>query len=357
MSPRLILMGLLLATLVAYVPVRSAGFVYEDEVYLSFAQRTLTVTDLLQPRGLTVASFGVNGWWDATPQSYHAVNLGLHLVLGLTVFGFARTLLPAPYALTAAGLTLLHPIQTEAVAYVSGRAELIAAIGTVAAVWALSGPATWTRAGLAFLATVVAIGGKEMGLMALPLIALYALVIRRVRLLAWRTVGWALAGLGAGVALALPILQVRVLGAIEYILATEQGWLGYAGLQSYALLVLLGNAILPLWLTVDHDYDGLSRTGMLVALSVIGAGLLAAWLVRRQIPRVTFGIGWILIALAPRFVVRQPELLNEHQVVVPFLGLWIAAAAALLHFNTFLTKSPRAVIVSEAVATPRVDAT
>lgn len=341
MSHRLILIGLILATLVAYAPVRSAGFVYEDEVYLSFAQRTLTLTDLLQPRGLTMASFGLNGWWGATPQDYHAVNLGLHLVLGLTVFGFARTLLPVPYALTAAGLTLLHPIQTEAVAYVSGRAELIAAIGTVAAVWALSGPATWTRAGLAFLATVFAIGGKEMGLMALPLIALYAMVIRRVHLLAWRTVGWALAGLGAGVALALPILQVRVIGAIEYIMATEQGWLGYACLQSYALLVLLGNTLLPLWLTVDHDYEVLSRTGMLMALGVLSTGLLAAWLLRRRAPVVTFGLWWMVIALAPRFIVRISELLNEHQVYTAFIGLWIALAAGLMHFNAFLTRSPK----------------
>ena len=341
MKTRLTLIALIVATLVAYVPVRSAGFVYEDEVYLSFAKRALTLTDVLQPRGLTIASFGLNGWWGATPQGYHAVNMGLHLILGLTVFGFARTLLPVPYALTAAGLTLLHPIQTEAVAYVSGRAELIAAIGTVAAVWALSGPATWTRAGLAFLATVVAIGGKEMGLMAMPLIALYALVIRRVHLLAWRTVGWALAGLGAGVALALPILQVRVIGAIEYIMATEQGWLGYAGLQSYALLVLLGNAIVPLWLTVDHDYDGLSRTGMLVALGVLLMGLLAAWLVRRRVPVVTFGLWWVVIALAPRFVVRISELLNEHQVYTAFIGLWIAASAGLMHLNAFLTRSPK----------------
>ena len=348
MKTRLALIALIVATLLAYAPVRRAGFTYEDPVYLSFASRPLTVTDIVQPRGLTMLSFRLNGLlWGEDPQSYHAVNVGLHLVLGLMVFGFARTLLPVPYALVAAGLTLLHPLQTEAVAYIAGRAELVAAMGTVAALWAVSGPWSWTRAGVAFLATVVAIGGKEMGVMALPLIGLYALVIRRVPLLTWRTAGWALIGLTATAALALPILQIRVWGAIEYLLMTERTPVRYALTQAYALCLFVWQAIWPFGLTVDHDYDSLTQPMAWACAALIGSVLLAAWRVRARAPVVTFGLWWVVIALLPRFVVPQSEQLNEHQIYGAFIGLWIAASAGLMHLNAVLTTSKEQVPCAE----------
>jgi hypothetical protein len=57
---------------------------------------------------------------------YHAVNLLLHVLNGLLVFLIVRTLLGRPLtALLAAGLFVAHPIQTEAVAYVSGQRDLL----------------------------------------------------------------------------------------------------------------------------------------------------------------------------------------------------------------------------------------
>ena len=355
MRTRLTLIALIVATLVAYAPVRYAGLVYEDGVYMSFAQRPLTFEDLAQPRGLTALSFRVQGVLGAVgPQPYHAVNVACHLLVGLIFFGLARTLLPVPYALVAVGLYFLHPINTEAVAYIAGRAELIAAMGTVAAVWALAGPATWMAAGLAFLATVIAIGGKETGLMALGLIGLYAVVIRRVPVLrTWRGAGWALGGLATFVVLALPILQTRILGAIEYLLMTERTPVRYALTQAYAVVVLLGNALWPSGLTVDHDYEFLTRGWALVCLGLLAAGLVAAWWIRRRAPVVTFGIGWVAIALLPRFVVPQSEHLNEPQIVTAFLGLWLASAAGLMHLNAFVTAAPKEA-VWDAVSPPPV---
>jgi protein O-mannosyl-transferase len=66
--------------------------------------------------------------------SYHALNLAIHVLAGLTLFGLVRrTLLlpdlapafgsPALFALAVAAIWIVHPIQTQAVTYLIQRGE------------------------------------------------------------------------------------------------------------------------------------------------------------------------------------------------------------------------------------------
>ena len=61
---------------------------------------------------------------------YHAVNLAIHVLAGLTLFGLLRRLLARalgaralPVAFSAAALWTVHPLQTESVTYIVQRAE------------------------------------------------------------------------------------------------------------------------------------------------------------------------------------------------------------------------------------------
>jgi hypothetical protein len=73
--------------------------------------------------------------------SYHVVSVLLHAVTALLVFFLLRRLLDLTevkldrrlLALFGAGLFLLHPLQTESVAYISGRSEVVAGLFYVAA--------------------------------------------------------------------------------------------------------------------------------------------------------------------------------------------------------------------------------
>lgn len=77
-------------------------------------------------------NYALGGW---AVQGYHAMNLAIHVLAGLALFGsFRRTLLQAPLrhrfradawwlALAVAALWTLHPLQTESVTYISQRAE------------------------------------------------------------------------------------------------------------------------------------------------------------------------------------------------------------------------------------------
>jgi len=69
------------------------------------------------------------------PWGYHALNLAIHILAALTLFGIARRMLLQPalsarfgaeatsLALVIAVIWTVHPLQTEAVTYVAQRAE------------------------------------------------------------------------------------------------------------------------------------------------------------------------------------------------------------------------------------------
>ena len=326
-----LLVGLAVATCVAYLPVSTAGFVYEDASYIGPAAQPITLQTVMAPRGLTALSFRVGALArgvGAHPRVFHAQNVLLHLVAGLAVYLLARRLLAPPFALMATGLFWLHPMQTEAVAYIAGRAEIIAGTGVALALWAMAAPVlTWTHVGVALLAVVVAIGGKELGIMAIPLIGLYALLFRQGHWSWRRSLALGLAAL-VFVGLTLMVMQMRLVGN-EYLSRAERGGFGYLAYQSAALWTLMGQVAWPNALTIDHDMEGLSRPQMVFALVSGAWTVLACWLVRHRWPVVSFGALWVVVALLPRFFVRIPEYLNEHQMYVPMIGISLAVAGTL----------------------------
>ncbi|MDQ6622343.1 MAG: tetratricopeptide repeat protein [Verrucomicrobiota bacterium] len=81
-------------------------------------------------RPLTTSSFALNYQLGGTnPWSYHLVNLLLHGLVSVLVYLLVLQIFQAqPAALIAALLFAVHPVHSEAVAWISGRAELLAAL-------------------------------------------------------------------------------------------------------------------------------------------------------------------------------------------------------------------------------------
>jgi len=315
----------LLGTLWAYSPVREAGYVYEDDVYVSPATLDLPASYYVRPRGLTALSFRLNPWLAGSaepsgPREYHAVNVLLHLLMGLGVYGLARTVAGDDRLAAAGGaLFLLHPLASESVAYIAGRAEIIAGLGTVGAVWlAASGPMTVARTLGVLLAVVVAVGGKETGLMALPLVGFVLLWQGRCHW-TWKT--WAAVG-------GLSVLFVGLLAGIaldrmignDYLASSERKLIGTAAMQAWAFWHYLVLMVWPVGLSVDHDFETISRLGAVISLGLLVSVMVACLACWRRYPPLPFVAGWIAIVLCPRFVVPISELLNEHQLYVSLVG-------------------------------------
>jgi tetratricopeptide (TPR) repeat protein len=126
-------------------PAKSSGL-YRPLVSLSYA--------------LNHALGGMNPW------GYHLLNVGLHALVTWLVFLVASRLgIACEPALVAAAIFAVHPLHTEAVAQVVGRAELLMSLGVLAAVWfGLGG-----RRRLALLAFTGALFSKEQA-MILPVL-------------------------------------------------------------------------------------------------------------------------------------------------------------------------------------------
>ena len=129
---RLVVLGALViafATLAAYWPVFSAGFIWDDDAYVT--QNPL----LTAPDGLSRIWFSAHSqsqyfplvfttlrleyaFWGLNPVGYHVVNVCLHIVNALLVWALLRRL-ALPGAWLAAAAWALHPVQVETVAWVT----------------------------------------------------------------------------------------------------------------------------------------------------------------------------------------------------------------------------------------------
>ena len=138
---------LVLATVLAYCGSFSGPFIFDDVpniVENQTLRHLWPIWPALSPpagagvggRPLLNLSFAINFAVGGTRvQGYHALNLIIHILAGLILFGLVRRTLLRPglpagvsadadlLALLVALLWALHPLQTEAVAYVSQRAE------------------------------------------------------------------------------------------------------------------------------------------------------------------------------------------------------------------------------------------
>jgi Flp pilus assembly protein TadD len=139
-------------------------------------------------RPLTMFTYVVNHRIDAEPLGFHVVNVLLHALVSVEVLYLARVFLPSAIAAAATALLFaVHPIHTEAVSNIVGRAELLAAAFVLASLLAFKraagaapGGRIWWRA-LSVLAFTAALFSKESALTAIPLLVLLHFWIARGR--------------------------------------------------------------------------------------------------------------------------------------------------------------------------------
>ncbi len=115
------------------------------------------------------------------PLAQHALNVLLHAVVAALVVRLCRRIGLSEMVSLAAGLLFaVHPIHSEVVAGVVGRADILAAMGVLLALLshhrsmpAVSRSAMFVWRVAAALSVFVAMGAKENGVCVLPLIALW----------------------------------------------------------------------------------------------------------------------------------------------------------------------------------------
>jgi tetratricopeptide (TPR) repeat protein len=280
-----------------------------------------SVTSLYRP--LTTLSYLFNhailGNGDA-PAGYHAVNLALHAA-NIALVYLAGWLVLAEFwpAFAMAALWAVHPVLTESVTNVVGRADLLAAFGVLAgllcyarSVAAVGRQAILWQAGV-LAASTVAMFSKESGIVIIAVIFLYDIAWLRQTPLSARIGGYLAAALPIAIFLA---VRAEVLKdtPLEVAAFTDNPLTG-AGFWTARLTAMkvLGKYLwLLFWparLSCDYSYNQIPLFSWnfgrwedwqtLISLAVYAvAAALAVWSYRRARP-VFFLIGFFFAAMAP----------------------------------------------------------
>jgi tetratricopeptide (TPR) repeat protein len=303
---------------------------------------------------LNYAVFG-NG---THPAGYHWVNLTLHAVnvslvylLGILVFEAA-----AP-AFALAALWGVHPLLTESVTNVVGRADLLAAFGVLAGLLCYVKSATALgRRKLLWLAAMVAaqavgIFSKENAAVLPGIMLLYDLTWRKRA--AWRGRAVAYAALLPPLAAFFYLrgtLQVHILARFGQnpLMST-----GFWTARLTAIKVIgkyLWLFVWPARLSADYSYNAVPLFGWqltdwedakaLIALALcVGAALLAVRWYRARKP-LFFFLAFFFVALAPtsNLVVLIGSIMAERFVYLPSIGLAGCVVAALYALGPLVSR-------------------
>ena len=290
-------------------------------------------------RPLTVLSFALNYFlWGTAPALYHLLNLLLHAITALLLCVFCRLCSRRHnLAFLTALLFATHPIQTECVAGLVGRADILAALFSLLALCLHLQRSRWSYLG-AGLALIAALLSKES---AVVLPALFLLT----DLFQYRAFSekchWKVYLFYACLVMAYLVWRRHVLGTLTItsvdpldnplITLTLSLRLLNAG---EILFRYLGQLLLPISLSADYSFAALPLTLQLwsVELVLVGSGLAVGlfllYFFWSRAPWAAFGLCWIFIGLAPVANIFLPigTIMAERLLYLPSMGFAMALA-------------------------------
>jgi tetratricopeptide (TPR) repeat protein len=345
--------GLLLAAVVlVYGNTLWNGFTMDDDLYVTGNPQVTapTVRLLLTPnkasnvfRPITFATFAAD-WAVARgqPVGFHLVNLLLHAGVTCLLYLLLQSLLASSLqgktlAFAAALLFAVHPIHTEAVTSIVGRAELLAA-GFLFAAWILH---LQDREIGALACFVLALLSKESAVVFLPLILVgddargkFESVYRYLRVAGvtvlylaflWKMQGGHF-GTGNVSKLDNPLATIPSLWRI--LNALHVAW-KYVALQFYPATLSCDYSFnqIPVYLDLRHTLPW-----TIAALAVVGAWV---WAVRKRQSRLVLAGGIYLAGFAVTANILLPTgtIMGERLAYLPSAGFCLLLATAWMELD------------------------
>lgn len=353
------------AAVAAYLPAMNGPFLFDDlNLPMLTAQADTLTWQFYVRRGVRAVTNLTLLWdkelWGLNPGPYHWLNLLLHLANGWLVYAIVKKLMERAArvaegaAALAAGLYLLHPLQTEGVAYIASRSEVLCALFAYGA-WKVYLDAGSEGAGVGRTAAVLALLGLGVASKE-PAVAMVGVMVladvwfgegfewgRLVR--NWKLYGaMALGGLAAGFKIYQIVGREGTAGASA---AVTRG--DYLVTQFKAVWVYLRMVLVPVGQNLDHAYpvtkapgDGLAWLGLAGLAALVAAAF--AW--RRRYPLATLGALALLVLLAPTSsVIPIDDRLAERRVYLGFVGVALMAAEVVSRMGRERWKQAAAVAV------------
>lgn len=263
--------------------------------------------------------------WGYQAWAHHFTNVLLFLGMSFAVLKLFRSLFPTKIAVYFAALFCLHPLQSEIVAYISGRNDILAILFLCVGLLSYS-----RRPWLAILCHVLAIASKE-SLFLFPVFLWIYLKMRKEKIAWIKLLPFVLISAGY-IALRLTVLNF---GNTLNFYTQKNVFTEHFIYRVYTYLTTLPKAM-ALWVA---PYDLHHERSWAVYLDpglfqVWGSGLLLAaigstlWIMRKKYPKAIWGGLWFLIATFPtsNLLILINAIFYDHWFILPGLGLVMTLA-------------------------------
>jgi tetratricopeptide (TPR) repeat protein len=340
--------GALLAVFWAYGPAMHGPFLFDDTVLPfalpGFAQPLRAWIGGLRP--LLMFTYWVNVQISGSDTfSYHLVNVLIHCAVAALMYFIVRRLLEwgsvepgmrTPLAGFCGLLFLLHPVESEAVAYLAGRSEALSAMFVFAAfavfLYRKEASITWARTAAVIVLFLAALASKEhtMVLPALLLLTDY-----------WWNPGFSFRGIRQNWRLYAPLALGAAIGLVRFaplILNAQTAgfrmkdltWYQYLFTEFRAIFVYIREFFLPFGLNADWEFPishSIFDRGAIVGLIALLALIAAAWRFRKRFPLASYGFFAFLVLMAPTssiLPIRDP--IAERRLYFASIGLLLVTA-------------------------------
>jgi tetratricopeptide (TPR) repeat protein len=365
----------------AYAPVMHAAFLFDDKQLFGMTESTPLRAWIGAVRPVLMTTYWFNSRMaHGDTYSYHVVNLLIHTGAAALVFLIVRRLAewaeidPKKRGLLsgfAAILFLLHPAQTESVAYIAGRSESLSGLFAVAAfavfLYRRSGAISWSRVIAVVLLAMAAMLSKEQ---AVVLFAVFLLTDY------WWNPGYSLQGIKRNWRLYVPLLAgaaAAVMLFAKMIMGIGTGgsagfgmkdftWYQYLFTQFRAIWIYIIHFVLPVNLNLDWDFSishSILEHGAIFGLIGLLGLAVAAWVMRKQFRLAAYGYFLFLLLLAPTSsILPIKDPVADRRMYLPTIGLLLIAVdfASRLKVERKALVGGCAVLAALAAATTRARA-
>lgn len=289
-------------------------------------------------------------FWKLNVFGYHLTNILLHILAALGIYALIAFLFKNKLLGWITGILFaVHPIHTEAVAYISGRADILSLLFILSCFLIYLQPSYFShrmgiRLAIIFLIYSAALLSYE-GSLGFPLLLLVYHFSFNEKI-KWREFITVLTAGAAYIILRVSVIKLFI-PVTFYVSFLERLSGFFAAVTNYIRLLLL-----PLNLHMEYGIQWFSYANpqVIIGMLIVIAGMIVFWKQRGKGDKlVSFAVGWFFIGLIPVANIIYPihVYMAEHWLYLPSIGFFLLAAKAIM--NICRRKNQRPLIIGACV--------
>lgn len=347
--------------ILVYLPAFNASFTFDDipiveentlvksndlaKIWTSdYWAGKIDATDRSLYRPLTVSTYAIQyAISGASPAPFHILNVLLHAIATFILILFTKLLSKdALTSLITGFLFAIHPIHTEAVTGIVGRAELLAGIFILLSLYGYHKyrfSSSWVWLLVTALSTICAVTSKEHGFMIFPLLVLQEFYYHYS---GRKKVQSNTMYIGMGVVLAVSALFFFIRSSIVGKSIPHELWQGVSSGDRIATALrvsseYVGMHFLPVRLVADYWSDiapigNFSSPAVLLGTLILAGMISLIFILKKTQPVLAWGLAFFFIALLPvaNLIFPAGFVKAERILYIPSIGLLTAISALLL---------------------------